>query len=65
MATVKLEQDENGDLILPLDEEMCKELGWKIGDTVLWSDNGDGSYTLTKKKQKSKQKKLYIFGYQW
>ncbi len=56
MATVKLEQDENGDLILPLDEEMCKELGWKIGDTVLWSDNGDGSYTLTKKEEKKAKK---------
>lgn len=56
MATVKLEQDENGELILPLDEKMCKELGWEIGDIILWNDNGDGSYTLTKKEPKSPQK---------
>ncbi len=56
MVTVKLEKDENGDLILPLDEKMCRELGWKIGDTVLWNDNGDGSYTLTKKEQKKAEK---------
>ncbi len=56
MVTVKLEKDENGDLILPLDEKMCRELGWEIGDTVLWSDNGDGSYTLTKKEQKKAEK---------
>jgi hypothetical protein len=56
MAIVKLEQDENGELILPLDEKMCKELGWEIGDTILWNDNGDGSFTLTKKEQKSPQK---------
>ncbi len=56
MAIVKLEQDENGELILPLDEKMCKELGWEIGDTILWNDNGDGSFTLTKKEPKSPQK---------
>ena len=46
---VKLEQDENGDLILPLGEELCKEVGWEVGDTISWTDNGDGSWTMTKK----------------
>ena len=46
---VTLEQDENGDLILPLGDELCNELGWEIGDTVVWTDNGDGSWTMTKK----------------
>ena len=46
---VKLEQDENGELILPLGDELCNSIGWKIGDTIVWTDNGDGSWTMSKK----------------
>jgi hypothetical protein len=46
---VYLETDENGDLILPLSDELCAEAGWKIGDTIEWIDNGDGSWTMRKK----------------
>lgn len=45
---ITLEKDENGDLILPLGDELCAELGWKIGDTIKWIDNGDGSWTMKK-----------------
>lgn len=46
---VNLEKDENGDLILPIGDELCSELGWKVGDTIEWIDNGDGSWTMRKK----------------
>ena len=46
---VKLEQDENGDVILPLSDELCESVGWQIGDTIVWNDNGDGSWTMSKK----------------
>jgi hypothetical protein len=46
---VTIQEDENGELILPLGEGVCEELGWKIGDTLDWKDNGDGSWTVTKK----------------
>lgn len=46
---VKLEDDGEGGLILPLSEELLKEVGWKIGDTIKWTDNEDGSWTMTKK----------------
>lgn len=46
---VNLEKDENGDLILPLGDELCSELGWKVGDTIEWIDNGNGSWTMRKK----------------
>ena len=49
---VTLEHDENGDLILPLTDELCDELGWKTGDTIEWADNNDGSWTMTKKEMK-------------
>ena len=45
---IQLETDENGDLILPLSDELCAEAGWKIGDTIQWIDNGDGSWSLKK-----------------
>lgn len=46
---VKLEEDQDGYLVLPIPEEMWEELGWNIGDTIDWVDNGDGTWTLRKK----------------
>jgi len=46
---VTLEKDENGELILPLSDELMKELGWKIGDTIEWIDNKDGTWSMRKK----------------
>ena len=47
---VKLEEDlETGDLILPLPEKLLEETGWKTGDTLEWNDNGDGTFSMTKK----------------
>lgn len=47
---VTLEKDpETGDLILPLPAELLEETGWKTGDTLDWKDNGDGSFSMTKK----------------
>jgi len=47
IATV--EEGENGEGILPLPDEVILELGVKEGDELIWIDNKDGSYTLTKK----------------
>lgn len=50
IKTITLEKDpETGDLILPLDDNIFDECGWKIGDTIEWIDNGDNSWTLRKK----------------
>jgi hypothetical protein len=46
--TVDIQENADGELILPLPEEMLKEVGWKEGDDLNWEDNKDGSYTLTK-----------------
>jgi len=35
--------------VLPLGDELCEQLGWKMGDTLVWIDNKDGSFTLSKK----------------
>ena len=48
--TIKLEEDtETGDLVLPLSDDILKQVGWKEGDTLEWIDNKDGTWTLMKK----------------
>ena len=52
MATVKLETDPStGDLVLPISDELMREVGWKIGDTIRWTEQKDGSWHLTKVNQ--------------
>ena len=46
--TLSIVESDNGDLVLDLGNELCEQLGWAIGDTIDWKDNGDGSWTLTK-----------------
>jgi hypothetical protein len=48
--TITVEEDpETGDLILPLPQDMLDIQGWQEGDTLEWTDNKDGSWSLTKK----------------
>ena len=35
-------------LMLDLGSELCDSLGWQTGDTILWTDNLDGTWTLQK-----------------
>jgi len=47
--TVITEQDpDTGDLLLPLPEDLLEAAGFSEGDDIEWTDNGDGSYTLSK-----------------
>lgn len=53
---VTLETDpETGDLMLPLSDEILEGSGMSIGDIVEWIDNKDGSWTLRKKDDNTKQ----------
>lgn len=40
---------ETGDQILEFPDDLTESAGWKVGDTLEWIDNGDGSWTLRKK----------------
>ena len=45
-----IENPENPEeLMLDLSTELCKELGWQVGDTIEWIDNKDGTWTLKNK----------------
>lgn len=47
--TITLEEDpESGELVLPLTDEMLDLAGFAIGDTLIWTDNKDGSWSLRK-----------------
>ena len=39
---VELQEDDNGDLILPLPEEVIETLGWKENTLLTWDIKGDG-----------------------
>lgn len=47
--TLEVEEDpENGDLLLQFPQEFLDMQGWKEGDILIWSDNKDGSWSITK-----------------
>lgn len=48
--TLTVEDDpETGDAILNLPPDLLEQTGWKEGDTLIWKDQGDGSWLLEKK----------------
>ena len=48
---VELEEDpETGDLVMPLPPALLEDLGWKIGDTLIWNVDPAGEVSLTKSK---------------
>jgi len=47
--TTEIKEDENGEFYIEFSDEVMSEVGWKEGDDLVWTDNGDGSWTLTKK----------------
>ena len=42
-------EDEQGEKLIELPEDLLAEAGWKEGDELIWSDNNDGSWSLNKK----------------
>lgn len=48
--TVEVQENkETDEYFIQLPEEILTNLKWNTGDTVIWNDNKDGSFTLTKK----------------
>jgi|NOAtaT_7_FD_contig_31_7289173_length_297_multi_5_in_0_out_0_1 hypothetical protein len=48
--TIKLEEDpKTGDLIMPLPPDLLNQVGWDFGDTLIWEDMQNGSWSLRKK----------------
>lgn len=52
--TLVVQKDpESDDLILEFPDSLMETTGWKIGDTLEWVDNKDGSWTLRKYQEHS------------
>ena len=47
--TIIEDPNRQGEYILDLGDEICDTVGWKPGDTLIWIDNKDGTWTLRKK----------------
>jgi bifunctional DNA-binding transcriptional regulator/antitoxin component of YhaV-PrlF toxin-antitoxin module len=42
------QEDENGDLLLPLPPELLQQMGWKEGDTLDFSIDDKGRWIIKK-----------------
>jgi len=47
--TVTVEEDSDGELCIVFPPESIKGLGWQEGDSIEWSDIGNGTWSLKKK----------------
>lgn len=47
--TVVTQHDENGDVMLPIPDELLKKLGWNEGDNIEFGVDEEGRFTLKKK----------------
>ena len=47
--TTEEDPDDPESLLLTFPPDLLESAGWKAGDTLDWKDNGDGSWSLTKK----------------
>ena len=48
LMSVQLEEDTDGNLVLPLPIELLNQMGWDIGDNLLWEDSFNSSFILKK-----------------
>lgn len=49
VITLEEADDGSGDLVLPLTDEIMESAGWKTGDTLIWTDLKNGSWSLKRK----------------
>ena len=57
--TITLQEDpETKELVLPFTEEIFKAVGWKQGDVIVWKNNKNGSWSLSKKVDKKIEKSV-------
>ena len=46
----KIEYDSDSDeYVLQFPDDIIKSVGWQSGDTLEWTENSNGSFTLSKK----------------
>lgn len=48
-AIVPIKTLDNGDQFIELPQVLMDGLGWKVGDEIIWIEQSDGTFKLTKK----------------
>jgi hypothetical protein len=48
-ATVPVKTLDNGDQFIEIPQILMDSLGWKVGDEIIWTEQSDGTFKLTKK----------------
>jgi hypothetical protein len=59
VLTVQLDA-ETGEHMLEFPDDLMTEVGWEIGDSITWTDNKNGSFTLSKSVNKWHQLELSL-----
>jgi uncharacterized membrane protein (UPF0127 family) len=49
---VVVQDEQTQEYLIEFSEEELKQIGWQLGDELVWSDNKDGSWTLKKKEDR-------------
>ena len=49
MKTQVKQDPKTGEFYIEFDPELFDSLGWEIGDTIVWTEQSDGSFMLSKK----------------
>ena len=52
--------EETGEHMLEFPVDLMAKVGWEIGDSITWTDNKDGSFTLSKSVNKWQQLELSL-----
>ena len=52
---VNLEEDDEGNLVLPFPQSLLEEMGWEEGTVLYWHDNKDGTYSISDKENQDDQ----------
>ena len=50
-----IQVDSDGDLILVFPDELLAAMDWNEGDTLVWTNNEDGTWTLTRNENSDPQ----------
>ncbi|KHT51219.1 hypothetical protein RJ46_04835 [Vibrio sinaloensis] len=53
LMIVPIKVTDEGEHYFEIPDEYLEELDWQIGDSVIWTQNENGSFSLTKKENES------------
>jgi hypothetical protein len=59
MWTIQVEEDEDGNTILPFPEDMLEKMDWRAGDTLDFHMNYDESCSIVNLSREERQRALH------